>query len=58
MKDRAKLIQEFGEHIVDGMDWDSLRTFVLEALTNAHNQLDDASLEGKIREFAPHLLDN
>ncbi len=58
MKDRAKLIQEFGEHIVDGMDWDSLRTFVLETLTDAHNQLDDVSLEEKIREFAPHLLDN
>lgn len=57
MKNRDFIIQEFSEHLVEGMDWDTLRAFVVDALTAAHRQLDDNALEDKIREFAPHLLD-
>ncbi len=55
---RAELIQQFSEDMVDGMDLNTLRAFVVDVLNDAHNQLDDAALIEKIQEFAPHLLDN
>lgn len=56
--DRAELEAQLAETIADGMDWDTMYTFVVESLRNEYAKLNDEEFEQEVRDFAPNLLDD
>lgn len=55
--DRAELESRLAEHLADGMDWDTMYTFVVETLRKEYAELSDEDLEQEVRDFAPELLE-
>ena len=54
---REALVEAFAEHIVEGMDMDSLVAYAIERLVVAYGQEDESHLIEQIEHFAPHLLE-
>ena len=54
---REALVEAFAEHIVEGMDMDTLVTYAIERLVAAYSMEDESHLFEQIEHFAPHLLE-
>ena len=47
--DRAELEAQLAETIADGMDWDTMYTFVVESLRNEYAKLNDEEFEQEVQ---------
>jgi hypothetical protein len=54
---REALIEAFAEHVVEGMDMDTLVGYAIERLIVAYTEEDESDLFEQIEHFAPHLLE-
>lgn len=57
MENRSKLEVQLAETIAEGMDWDTMFTFVVESLLRNYSSLSDAELKREIEDYAGWLLD-
>ena len=55
---RGEIESAFAEHMVEGMDWETLSVFAIEQLRKEYEQLSDDELETELRDYAPHLLED
>ena len=55
---RIDLEVKYAEHIVEGMDMDTLVQFALDCLSDNLMKMDDDTFLADVREYAPHLLDD
>lgn len=56
--DHATLAAEFALDMADGMDWETLFTFVTDTLREKYELLSEEELRAEVREYAPHLLED
>lgn len=56
--DKEKLISDLAEHIVEGMDMDTLVTFAVEMLEQSYSDYTEDQLITEVQEWAPHLLNS
>lgn len=54
---KQELVTKLAEHVVDGMDIDTLMTFVFESLEQTYSEYTDEELMTEVKEWAPHLLE-
>jgi hypothetical protein len=55
--EKRELIQNYVEHIVDGMYWDTLVSFVRCTLTESLELKTLQDIQEEVNQHAPHLLD-
>lgn len=55
--EKRELIQNYVEHILDGMDWDTLVGFVRGTLTESLELKTLQDIQDEVSKHAPHLLD-
>lgn len=53
-----QLVDSFVEHVVDGMDMDTMAAFVRETLFEEYRKMSEREVYSLIQEHAPYLLDN
>lgn len=53
-----QLVDNFVEHVVDGMDMDTMVAFVRETLVAEYSNMREQEVYSLIQEHAPHLLDD
>ena len=54
---RDEIEESLINHVIDGMDMDTLVSFARDALYEAYSQYSDQDLLEEVDRFAPHLLD-
>lgn len=52
------LISAYVDHIIDGMDWGDLMSFVSDTLFERLEQYSDEALIAEVDGYYPHLLEN
>ena len=55
-KNRDEIIEQYVNHLIDNMDWDSLYELATESLTNSKDLMDNKALEDEILEYCPQIL--
>ena len=55
--ERIHLEERMADHMVEGMDLDTLVSFAIDGLARFYSQLSDAELLATVRNHAPHLLE-
>ena len=56
-RQRLGLEERMADHMVEGMDLDTLVSFAIDGLTSFYSRLSDAELLATVRDHAPHLLE-
>ena len=54
--EKAELAARFADHVVEGMDMDTLVTYAINQLSEAFETMDDNALLTEVEEYAPHLI--
>ena len=55
--EKYELIALYVEHIIEGMDMDTLVGFVQGVLTERLEEKELSEIKEEVQSFAPHLLD-
>jgi hypothetical protein len=55
---RDQLISRYAEHVIDGMDMDTLVVFATDTLRDDMRKWDFPDLLEDVRSYAPHLLED
>ena len=56
-RQRLDLEERMADHMVEGMDLDTLVSFAIDGLARFYSQLSEAELLATVRDRAPHLLE-
>ena len=54
---KEELIEQYAQHIVDGMDMDTLVQFAYDSIMSNLQEKTNEQLCADIEEYAPHLLE-
>ena len=54
---KEELIEQYAQHIVDGMDMDTLVQLAYDSIMSNLQQMTNELLSADIEEYAPHLLE-
>jgi len=54
---KEELIEQYAQHIVDGMDMDTLVQLAYDSIMSNLQQMTNEQLSADIEEYAPHLLE-
>jgi hypothetical protein len=57
LKNRDDAIQAFVDHIIDGMDMNTLITYAKEQLTDHFSSCPDSEVIEQLEQFAEHLVE-
>jgi len=53
---REEIIEKYVDHLVDGMDWETMQQFVTEILWEQLDKLGDADLLNEVSDYMPNLF--
>ncbi len=57
-KNRDKIIEDYVDTLIDGMDFDTLYAFAYEQLLESKSLMDNHALENEIIDYCPHILES